>query len=235
MGNYPALSNLRERVERSIFHWIRLKLVEENYLPDITDYTNDPAGTASYVAAIATKAGANGFAIEIFNHSGSQEKILKKVPRIVLQHRLDLVGSIGSEFGSNYFIPVPGGFNRQSQPLRTTDVYLDIHLVSNSAKQDRVLHAVLMACISQARYIPFYDDPEEKFLVEYVSHRDYPDTTSGILENIYTYKCCDLWLEEPNVDDTLVVPITEITLETETTQGGEVDSVEEMVIVPEEE
>lgn len=203
MSNYPPLSLIQLRIEDSIFHWIRKKIVEEGYLPDITTYPNTDLGTANYnLAKKNILAGPKKFCIEIFNTGSSQSKPALGVPRMVLRHRLNLPGGLGSPDGPNYYLtngdPQNGGsYTVVRFPGRTTDLYYDIHLVSNTAKQNVILHAIVEACLRGARYLPFYDNEQEHFYIQHISHRDYPNTTEGIIENIYTFKISDIYMIEP--------------------------------------
>lgn len=205
MSNYPPLSLIQGRIEDSIFHWIRKKIVEEGYLPDITTFPNTDPGTAAYnLAKKNILAGPKKYCIEIFNVGSSQSKGVEMVPRMVLRHRLNLPGSLGSPDGPNYYLPVgdptAGGYYNQVRfPGRTTDLYYDIHLVSNSGNQNVLLHAIVEACLRGARYIPFYDNANEHFYIQHISHRDYPNTTEGIIENIYTFKISDIYMINPQI------------------------------------
>jgi hypothetical protein len=204
MPNYPPISNIQERIENSIFHWVRKKIVEEGYLPDILTFPNTDAGTAAYKAAISAIVASNKkFAIEIFNVASSQANEVKRVPRMVLRHRLNLPGSIGGPDGPTYYVANSGndGYFRVRFPGRSSDLYYDIHLVSNSGKQNWVLHAIVEACFRGARYIPFYDNPLEHFYIVHISHRDYPNTIEGIIENVYSFKVSDIYLIEPLIYD----------------------------------
>lgn len=215
---YPPLSNIQQRIEDSIFHWIRKKIVEEGYLPDILAYPNTPTGTQAYFQAISAIAASNkGFAIEIFNTGSTQSNSLKKVPRIVLRHKLNLPGSVGAPEGAIYYIATPDGsaYNRVRFPSRTSDLFYDIHLVANTGNQSSVLHAIIETCLRGARYIPFYDNPQERFYLINMSHRDSLNTIEGLIENVYTIRINDVYLIEPQIytkPDEVIAKITCIEL-----------------------
>jgi len=47
------LSSLQELVELTIFHRLRLEIVSQGYLPDISTYPNTTVGYTNYKAALA--------------------------------------------------------------------------------------------------------------------------------------------------------------------------------------
>ena len=211
-----ALSNAQERLERSLFEAIRKVLVEEGYLPDITNAARYPepfdgVAQANWQADLKTIEGNKDFAIEAFNHS--QTKGLKKVPRIVIVPRRTMPGDIGYPMDGVIMQNPndPNSFVRAQLPYESSHFNIDIHLVSNSAKQDRILNAVLSKALGMKRFIPYYDDAETRFLVRQYNYLDIPDPMEGIEEKVYSYELPDV-ADVPE-DYTPLGLITEITME----------------------
>lgn len=206
------INTVQRDIERSIFESIRKALVSLGYTPDAETIT-DPA---VYNAQLTSIKGTKGFAVEPYGHSGPQSKGVKKVPRIAMQTRRVIPGELGN----------PPGYERIKDPLdpdnyifkttaaETTHIQIDIHLVTESAEQDRLLNSVIAAAIGVKRYIKFYNQPEYVFFLEQYNYYDIPDTIEGILENVYSYEVKDLYLFEGDVIKDNAAKIKEITLET---------------------
>lgn len=215
-----ALSKLQERLERSLFRALRLIAVAEGYLPDITNtglYGSHPYTAANQLAwdnaLIAIAAGPKGFAIEIFNHS--QTKGVKVVPRIAIIPRRTLPGDIGGPMQpyTTNDPNNPASMVNVSLPLESSNFFYDIHLISNSAAQDRVLHGILKKAFGEKKYLPYYDDLSELFFIRQTSDFDLPDPSEGIKEQVYTYEIPDLF-DVP--EDSIPVALTkQINLELE--------------------
>jgi hypothetical protein len=192
-----ALSRAQERLERSLFEAIRKVLVAEGYLPDITNTARYPepfnnAAQANWEADLNTVAGDKGFAVEAFNHS--QTKGLKKVPRIVIIPRRSMPGDIGYPM-DGMIIQNPNDpltYVRAEFPYESSHFNIDIHLVSASAKQDRILNAVLASAFGMKKYVPYYDDDSDRFLIRQYNYLDLPDPLEGIEEKVYSYEIPDV-------------------------------------------
>ena len=191
-----ALSTLQERIERSLYHTLRNICVDEGYTPDITALGAGPyteANQATWDTLKATIVSTKGFCIEIF--SNSQTKGTKDVPRIVIVPRRTLPGDIGSPM-QPYVTnnpEAPASLVKMSLPLEASHFYYDVHLITKTAQQDRVLHGILAKAFAKKRYIPYYDDPTELFFIKQTSDYDLPDPTEGIKEQVYTYELPDLF------------------------------------------
>src|SRR5690606_14989407 len=142
---------------------------------------------------------AKSFAIELFNHSSSQAKGLKRVPRIVISPERVMPGEVGS---------TPDGFVERS-PLdpflflkvegidQTSDMMVDISLITNTAAQSRVLQAILGKALGHRRNIPYLGNPYgDTFFTRNLNCYTLSDTLEGISERIYTYEIKDLYLSE---------------------------------------
>jgi hypothetical protein len=211
---YPPLSNNQERIERSIYHWLRGKVIEEGYTVDTTDdttYPNTTQGEAQLKADIAAIVANKSYAIDVFGVGSSQAVEIKKVPRFVIRHRMILPGPIATPESNRYFVDngLGTGFYRTRYQGRSQDLYFDVHLVSNTAAQNRILHAIYLCAMRGARYIPYYDEPTAFFFIDSITHRDYTDTTDGLIENVYSFKVDGVYLVEDTVyTDDIIAMIT---------------------------
>lgn len=203
------LSDIQEIVERSLFESIRLILVEHNYLPDVVVYNDNDAGKAAYQTEIDNIVILKGFAIEVFGHSSSQKKYAKKVPRIVIYPKRIIPGDIGGGPDPE-FILEGGSYTKKTQPPRTSTYEFEINVISNSAKQDRLMNAILAIAIPSRGYVKFYNDPLNSFFVEQYSFRESPDTQEGINEKFYMYRAIDLYFAEGQIIETGISPLKSI-------------------------
>lgn len=215
-----GLTDIQELVERSIYEQIRLVLVREGYIPDITQVAN----RAEFDLDLSEIENAKGFAVELFNNGSSQSKGTKKVPRIAMVGRRVLVGEIGNAPEKIYEKdPLnPNSIISVTPAPETDHLQLDIHLVSNTAKQERFLNAVIAAALKTRSYIPFVNDPtgKSKFFLRQFNYYDLPDAIEGIAEMVYSYEVTDLYLFQGNIESTNVPLIQEITMETTLIQLG---------------
>lgn len=230
-----ALSNIQERLERSVFEQIRLRLVREGFLPDVTTYANTPAGAAAYKNDMQQLSVNSQFPIELFGVGGISSKQSKQVPRISIHARRMQVGEIGTPIQAIYQNdPLsPGNIQQIDIPLETTNFQLDIHLVSGTvesgqgskktlgaAAQERLMNALIGASLGTKKYIPYYDDPTSRFFIKQYNYYDIPDSQDGITEKIFSYEIPDIYLYK-DVIDTNAPKITSIKVST-VLQGGAV-------------
>jgi hypothetical protein len=224
----------QELIERSLFEAIRKKIVALGYLPDISSYANTQQGYTDYRAAISTVQSVQGFAAEVFNHGSSQSKQLKRVPRIAIVTRRVFPGDIGGVVDSQYENdPLnPNNIMKVRPDNQTADLQIDIHLVSNTARQDRFLNEVLGAVIGRRRYVPLYTDPTQLFFVHQYNYYDLPDTMEGIMEKVLSYEVKDLYLFEGEVLNPNIPLIKEITLSTSLLELESIVNSQGIVIGP---
>jgi hypothetical protein len=211
-----ALSTTQERLEKSLFDAIRLTLVAEGYLPDISSIANNPAGQLAWQGLVDGVVSAKGFCVELFGVGSSESKFLKRVPRIVIQKRRFLPSTtIGTPGGYSFSLNEGGtAFNKSYNMNSIIDAYYDILLTSNEAKQDRVLNAVLAETIPSLGYMDFHDkvDNQDRYPIELVGQYEESEHKEGVTTYIASYKIPDLSLAEAQVIGQ-ASPILEITTE----------------------
>lgn len=207
-----ALNNTQEVIERSFYEAIRLVGVAEGYMIDEALYPETQQGLEDMELAMAAIVTSKGFIVQLLGVGSSQSKGLKKTPRIVIEQARFSPGETGglptSEIITNP--TVLGAFNESAMGLSTSKVYLDIHLVSNSAVQNRILHAILITALGTRNYLPLINQPEDKLFINQYSYFDIIDTQDGIIEKVYVYEAPDVWLEYSEVPSELT-SIDEIT------------------------
>lgn len=187
----------------------------------IYKYYDDPTGVLAYKAALSAIVTNMGFAIEVFGSSNPQAKYMKKVPRIVIITNQSLPGGLGGA-PDRVYTPSnpdplnPGSYTASIQPPQTFDLTFDIHLVSNTAAQARVMHSIVGLAVPRRGYLSSYLDDTDKIFVHQLSYRSLTNVEQGINEDIYMYKAEDLFEVEntPVNNGNTISPIVQITVDT---------------------
>jgi len=220
-----ALINTQEIVENSIYLALEKVLTREGYLPDMSIYdfenvVNSVAETEykRYLTDLENIANLKGFAIELFNYDDSQSKGLKKVPRIVIETTGFFPGNIGKDSTAIYSLNNQNKFDKKFDSQKTSDIYINIHLLANSAKQIRILHAVCSEAIPRRGYLPRFIDIDTELvltqngnlLIEYIDYNDSSDASQGVIEKVYRYMIPDVVENFPRIDNTNISKIIEI-------------------------
>lgn len=197
------LTTIWEVIDRSIFEVIRLKLVAEGYLPDITLFdTSTPSGLQAWKDAIDTIIADKGFYIQLYGAGSNQSKNDKSTPRIVYIPRRIFPGDLGGNPERIYTEDVNGNtFSSTVRPPQTSEFQFDISLVSKRSREERVLNAIMGDIFSKRAYIPFYTntgDPnlDQSFFCTQYSFRDQPNVDFGLMEKVYSYQAVDIWDKE---------------------------------------
>lgn len=164
----------------------------------ILNYQDTSAGLASYESDLSDIVDDKGFAIEVFGVGSSQSKKEKAIPRIVIVANRVLPGSLGGGpvqvYGDD---PLNAGKLKKDflQP-QTSDLQYDIHIISNTARQDRLMHSIVALALPKRGYVRFYDEFSVNFFVRQYSYRDIPNTRKGIDERVYLYEVLDIFETE---------------------------------------
>lgn len=206
------LNNTQELVEKSFYEALRLVAVAEGYLADDTILSQDHTGRLAWETQMKSIANTMGFAVEIFGVGSSQSKETKKVPRIVLiSHRIT-EGEIGNVYSRTNFADNNPSLSMQGfEPIETFHLHMNVQLVSNSAKQDRVLTGIMRKALGQKKYLPLFQSSPELFLIVQTSYFDILDSMEGLIDKIYNYEVPDLFLEDAELTGVTIHPITDIT------------------------
>lgn len=208
-------SDIQERVERSMFEAIRKVAVDAGYIPDITNFADDQADTTAFTTALEDIAKLKGFSIEIYGVGSSQSKGIQKVPRIVLITRRFLPTNVGGPANGQFIQDSadPNYYLQVHLPNMQVFMVMDVQMVSNTTKQDRVLHQIIGAALGTRSYVDFYDDQCERFFVEEFSYFDNLNTQEGIITKMYQYKIDNLAVYDMKVYKQKVSKIKEITID----------------------
>lgn len=211
------LSDIQERIERSIFEAIRLLCVEQGYTPDITNFLDNETDTAAYKAELKKIKDEKGLAIAVFGVGNSQSKGAMTTPRFAMITRRFLPTDVGLP-QSIQFIEDPQNpdmYLTQKLDSRFQFMIIEIQLVAGTAKEDRLLHQILGAALGSRGYLSFWDKPCDKFFLEQFSYWDNQNTEEGIMTKYYQYKIDNISIYDGEVDTlNKVAKIKQITVQT---------------------
>lgn len=160
--------------------------------------------------------------IPLFGVGNNQVRGQKTLPRITLELQGYYPGDIGVD---KYIIGdklEDGNYQASEFPYETKDIILDIHLVSQTQADMRLLHSILHHALPTRGYIkPYFNDLEEwgngrlaptgNLFIEVGNYYDHPNLEHGMLEKVYSYICKDGVLPEKLVEDNLT-PIRDISV-----------------------
>lgn len=211
-----ALNTTQADIERSIFEAINQCLAVEGYWPlyDSETYPNTQDGIAAWQAAMDLISKTKGFAGQIFGYGSPQSRDMKRLPRITIITRRFNPGEIG-----NPVDPItvqnplnPNTYQEIIRPQESMEQQIEIHVISQDAKQERVLTSIVYEALGSKSYIPWYNKSGSFFLRQFNCY-DLPDSTEGILEKVHCYEAKDIYIKNDTVVTSSVPLITLINLE----------------------
>jgi hypothetical protein len=158
--------------------------------------------------------------VSIFGIGNNQERGIKFVPRITLELQGYYPGNIGME---RYQIDDTIKNNPKiiDTGYDVKDISIDVHLVSKTQADMRLLHSIMYKALPSKGYIkPFINDKEDFFntgllksnniYIEVGNYYNHDNTDQGLLEKVYTYSVTDGVVTEVGQEVELV-PIRDIT------------------------
>lgn len=220
------LADIQEVIERSVFEAIRKQCVAKGYTPDIADtltYPDTPAGYTQYqtdLQAIWSQVPPDPtFPIEIFSNANNEYTGQKKAPRIVIVSQDFLPGALGGDSTRIYQRDTDSDpYTALVLPPQSADFHLNIHLVSQTVEQQRILNAILSNAIPRRGYIKRYtvagDDLEfsGNLFIKNFGYVDVPGLYDGMMEKVFRYEVSDVW-ETECVEDGTFAEIQEINVD----------------------
>lgn len=161
--------------------------------------------------------------IPLFGIGNNQVKGPKTLPRITIE----LQGYYAGDIGVNKYIIgdklEDGNYQASEFPYETKDITIDVHLVSQTQADMRLLHTILYTGLPARGYVrPYFNDlgewdkgrlaPTGNLFIEIGNYYDHPDVEHGILEKVYTYVCKDGILSEKALEEWTLTPIKDISV-----------------------
>lgn len=225
-----------EIIERSIYMNLLAVALKAGVTLDPDEYLNDNGlpTTETETRYLSDKKKLKKF-VYIFGIGNNQERGAKEVPRITLDLQGYYPGSMGMERyqlddtdKNNPFI-IDTGYT-------TKDIVIDVHLVSKTQQDMRLLHSIMYKALPSRGYIKPYKGNKEEFMnssfhrseniyIEVGNYYDHVDTDHGLLEHVYQYKISDGVVSDEILDIDLV-PIKDISVLIGTEAHGEKEYTE---------
>ena len=189
---------------------------------DPDDYLNSSGLPTKETEAryLADKAKIKKF-VYIFGIGNNQVRGPKEVPRITLDLQGYYPGVMGMErfqlddTDKEHPRMIETGYN-------TKDIVIDVHLVSKTQQDMRMLHSIMYKALPTQGYIKPYKGNKDEFMnsglqrseniyIEIGNYYDHVDTDHGLLEHVYQYKISDGVVSDEILDMDLV-PIKDISV-----------------------
>lgn len=160
--------------------------------------------------------------IPLFGIGNNQSRGAKEVPRITLELQGYFPGDIGHP--ASGLEATEGGYQVVEYDWESKDITIDVHLVSQTQNQMRLLHNILYRALPPRGYlIPYLNNdfetyknlrvkPTGNLYIELTNYYDHPDLDHGLLEKVYSYTCQDGILYSKDLEGEIVPPITDISL-----------------------
>ena len=219
-------------IERSIFELVRLKAVELGCTPDVTTFSDTPAGLAAYKQELTNILNTKGFAFEIFGTDAPFYRGQEKFARITLNHNSLLPGEYGIDPGGE-LKDSGGSYQHIQTDSLVYDYYMDCILLADSQAVLRVGQDILYGAIPVLGYVPFYSEvTEPPFLVRLDTVTSLNKDSTGFMGKTLTYVIPDVYVSEDRVTPTPIVPVQEITLETTLYQYLGLGALKTELIIP---
>lgn len=211
--------NSQEIIERSIYLSILETLVSVNYTLDPQNYYPiTPESEQRYKSDLERIMRNKGKYIYLFGIGNNQSKGMKELlPRIVIDAQGFLPGDIG--LPKTMMVREKENYVVSESPFEAIDQWIDIHLVSNTSEDNRLLLNILSTSIPQRGYIKPYTHEKVPFdgniFIEAVNFYNTPNYDKGLIEKVYQFQVKDTLLdikfgskEEP----TIIPPMVDISL-----------------------
>lgn len=210
-----------EIVERSMYMNLLSVALAAGVTLDPDDYLDENGNpTPQSEAQWNTDKKALSKFVYIFGVGNNQERGIKEVPRITLDLQGYYPGVIGME---RYQVDDTIKHNPRmiETGYTTKEIVIDVHLVSKTQADMRLLHSIMYKALPSQGYIkPYFNDkeaffnggllPSENIYLEVGNYYDHADTGHGLLEHVYQYKVSDGVVPDEVVNMDLV-PIRDIT------------------------
>jgi len=205
-----TLANIQENLDRSIFKAVDTMATTNGFA--VNRAANNILTTKSvWDAAEAAIITSKGFVVSIFGTSAPKEKFEKKVPRIVITPDRINPGDLGNKVTPSFKLNTSTGvYDKHHEPLQTSDYTIKVHLSANTVASYRVLHNIVNAALSHKNHLPFYDAPNNHFMILNLGFFDNPNNSRGLYEGHYSFTIPDILETELKVSQGTIGKINEI-------------------------
>lgn len=199
-----------ESLDRTIYELLRLEFVRLGYLPDIAAMTD----IAEYNAAKDTIRSEKDYVVEVMGVGNGQSRDAKALCMVTVDRPYLTQGAIGGVLTYVTYKNPDGSFTRVARPASSSDVGYNVRVSGATAKMDRIMIAAVLRCLGYNLATKAYNSDTNKFDSldwVYLEGNGYVDMSDGrYLDRLFTYGVKDVWVDEGNMEATIVPAMTSI-------------------------
>lgn len=202
--------DLEQRLMRSIEKTLYKETLKRGLTPDRQAYANNEAGFDAKESEIRNTF---GFCIGVFGNGSDQDKATKFVPRFSIHGQGFLTGSVGNDQSPTYKLNKDEtAFEQYTSPPASSIYRFEVELASSKSFQNSTLEKIRGIALPNRSFIPYYDNPEESFLITYGPLMQSPDMGQKLIQRKYLYEIIDVFEQEPELMEGEVPKIKTITI-----------------------
>lgn len=210
-----------ETLDRSLYNWLRLKLVAANLTVDIFAYP--PGSETTYTAAQMALKNSNGFdeVVELYGVGRTETRGPKAGGKITINRKEEHPGSIGGSPAEAYLTYYDGGilkYKRVREQDQSYDVIYEIRTTTARTVTDRAVQMALDTAFGVRRYIPHWNSATETFSTEESDYlfvdlmRNLELPKDEFNARSILIKVCDVFINTREVIEEGIVPLTQVRL-----------------------
>ena len=195
-----------EEIDRTIYELIRKRLVDDGYLPDISNYSTEK----EYIEAKKQIEVQKGFVIEVHGVGTPEARDERIICEITIDRKQIEAGTLGGETPRFIKDPNTGKFTKEKIPAICSDVRYEIRVFSNSIQKERVAFQTLMELFTHRNYYPIteqYNADRKKWLL-FTSRGSVDVSTIDVREHLFYYVAEDVWLGKYDVVRENIAPMS---------------------------
>lgn len=211
--------DIRSIIERDIFRKLVDVIVLEGYGVDPNDPSFQIVGTTGIDnkrAAMDIITANKGFCIEVFGVGTSQNRGVKKTPRISIDSVSFQEGNVAQP-PHYYSMSNKGSFDLIVDGTISMELNINIVMEASNAEQDRVTQALVWQALPPRTSLTidsmFSHLYKGDYFIMFQSSQVWNNTLEGINGKVHSYKVPDLYVSPTTTVITGIPPINEITIE----------------------
>jgi hypothetical protein len=209
MGDIAPNMISYDELDRLFYEHIRLEVVAQGLIPDVTLYAN----AEDYKAAKEALKATGVELVEVFGVGSYEAREAKSINKIVIDRMGRKKGEIGGA-GATYYEKEQstGKFSKYSFPDTTFHVEYAVHTVGNTTQYDRIMAEIIDKVLGSRRFMPTVDNSGNftNHLVLVCLDDETAISTYNYLERLYSFICEDVFIKPSKLIAGGIVPLTTV-------------------------